>query len=266
MQRYWKNNPPQSPTPPIPLFSKEGEPKAGAFEERRPRAWVIVESELDAHLIAQEVGDIVGVMAMGNNIARPDGPAMKLLTESLCILNAMDNDQGGAVAREWWENNFEQCKRWPVPEAKDPGDYYKAGGNIREWIMAGLPPVFKVGAQIPLNPPLAKGEAKQGDFYIIEAADGRRIYITDDPTEYKRLQREKKIVFNSKELALVKPEAAGAAMDAKEIWKRAEVVEPMPVGDVGAAPVCPPDLRSSQTGQPHRVAPTEPEMTQGGLF
>src|SRR3990172_6272115 len=210
------------------------------------KGWVIVESELDAILIAQKVGDVVGVMAMGNNIARPDGPAFKMLKDSLCILNAMDYDQGGAAARKWWEENFSQCKRWPVPKAKDPGDYYKEGGNIKEWVMAGLPPVFKVGAA--LAPPCANvGAANLGaassapteaKYTIIEAADGRKVYITDDKAEYARLQREKKIVFNSKELPLIDPAAAERAMDAKEIWDKAEVVEPMAVGAVLAPPAC----------------------------
>jgi len=102
--------------------------------------YVIVESELDAILIAQEAGDICGVVALGSASTRPDAATTARLKEAGCILNALDFDAAGKKeAKGWWLENFTDQKYWPVPEAKDPGDAYKAGVNIREWVTAGLP-------------------------------------------------------------------------------------------------------------------------------
>ena len=43
---------------------------------------------------------------------------------------------------------YPDSKRWPVPKGKDPGDYFKNHkGNIREWIIAGLPRALRPAAQ-----------------------------------------------------------------------------------------------------------------------
>src|SRR3990167_3443426 len=100
-----------------------------------PQTWVIVESELDAILISQEAGDI-GAIAIGNSSARPDITTHALLKDANKILFAMDYDTAGAEAWKWWKQRYPQASRFPVPTGKDPGDYFKAGGNIREWIKA----------------------------------------------------------------------------------------------------------------------------------
>lgn len=128
----------------------------------RKGAWVIVESELDAILVAQDAGDIVGVAALGNSTAKPDGPLAEELKASALILNALDfevkdaKDPGaGGKAWLWWQKHFTQAERWPVPAGKDPGDYRKTGGDVRAWILAGLPPGLRPA------PPVVEPEKKQ---------------------------------------------------------------------------------------------------------
>lgn len=102
--------------------------------------YVIVEAELDAILIAQEAGDLCGVIALGSASTRPDRSAAEKLSKAAHIINALDADGAGAQETgKWWAEHYPDAVRWPVPEGKDPGDYYKAGGNIREWITEGLP-------------------------------------------------------------------------------------------------------------------------------
>ncbi len=125
---------PGSNTAPMVIAAHAG----SGLKPEPAKVYIIVESELDAMLIAQEAGDIIGALALGNNCAHPDKETWPLLKEAACILNALDYDQGGASQIKWWQQHFPQSKRWPVPEGKDPGDYYKAGGSIREWIVAGL--------------------------------------------------------------------------------------------------------------------------------
>lgn len=103
------------------------------------RAYVIVESELDAHLLANEAEDLAAPIPLGNASRKPDARTWRSLQKSAVILNALDYDAAGRDQSEWWERNLPQCKRWPVPVGKDPGEAYQAGVDLREWITAGLP-------------------------------------------------------------------------------------------------------------------------------
>ena len=103
------------------------------------RAAVIVESELDAIMLASQVGDFCAVVALGSSSSKPDTRTCELLARCAVILVALDCDDAGAKACAWWQAEFHQAKRWPVPAAKDPGDAYAAGISMVNWVKAGLP-------------------------------------------------------------------------------------------------------------------------------
>ena len=111
------------------------------------RAWVIVESQLDALLLAAQCGSLrgesgalpIGAAAMLSNTGRPDPALHRRLKASDRILVALDYDEAGKKGSEWWAATYGQALRWPVPEGKDPGEYFKLGGNIRDWVREGLP-------------------------------------------------------------------------------------------------------------------------------
>ena len=125
------------------------------------RAHVVVESGLDALLVEWLAGDLVGAVPLGTSSAKPKQNAAAALDKSLCILVALDfeprfneqigkNENPGGQAARWWVKTYEQAQRWPTPWGKDPGEYYQAGGDVRRWIIEGLPP----GLAVPL--PVAK--------------------------------------------------------------------------------------------------------------
>lgn len=108
----------------------------------------VTEAELDAIATAEAAGDITGVWSQGNSSSKPDKDVVEYIKNKLIILNALDFDDAGRNAQDWWNENYINNVRWCVPEGKDPGDYVKDHvGNLREWIVAGLPPVLK-----PLSP------------------------------------------------------------------------------------------------------------------
>ncbi|MDD2367030.1 MAG: hypothetical protein PHN84_12780 [Desulfuromonadaceae bacterium] len=205
------------------------------------RAFAIIEAELDAIMIDEQAGDLTGTMAMGNSTAKPTDGAYQLLTGSLHISNALDYDaktsesgkyeNAGGIGWLWWPKQFPQAERWPVPVGKDPGDAFKAGVNIREWIKAGLPPVLtlppppkqsakpaslssliphpssdaqvqdiKTGADFSAAAP--EGE-KRYSVTMRTTADGITYHITNSPEEYSRLIATGAIVFNFTEMSLV---------------------------------------------------------------
>lgn len=108
-------------------------------DKNRPLILILVESELDAILIYQEAGDLITSVSMGNSTSHPDKATESIFKNAKLILNALDHDQAGAKAALWWGKHFPQTKRWSTPDAGDPGEYYEEGGNIRNWILAGLP-------------------------------------------------------------------------------------------------------------------------------
>lgn len=108
--------------------------------EPERKTHMVVESELDAILIAQEATDLTGAVAVGSASTKPDDNATRVLKSSLQILVALDFDGAGAKAWPWWKENFPDCERWPVPKGKDPGEAFQKGIDLREWIKAGLPP------------------------------------------------------------------------------------------------------------------------------
>lgn len=208
------------------------------------RAFVVTEAELDAGLVDQFAGDLTGCMAMGNSTAKPTSEAFALLTNCLHISNALDydartSDEGkyenpGGVGWLWWKKHFAQAERWPVPVGKDPGDAFKAGIDLREWVKAGLPPVLTMSAAplAPVKPAIpvpvqdnsgagvsaATSECEQAAVcqptpaapqkYSLTFDDGLVAYITNDDQEYRRLQKEGHPVMNSHELSLISESGA----------------------------------------------------------
>lgn len=112
------------------------------------RAVVVVESELDAMLLDQEAEDLTGVVALGSSSTTPDRETVSGLIKSSIILLSLDYDQAGFKASGWWQDSFPQVVRWPVPVGGDPGEAYQAGVDLRKWIIAGLPPGWRIGQSL----------------------------------------------------------------------------------------------------------------------
>lgn len=104
------------------------------------RAYVIVESEIDAVLVYQETRQNgIGALAIGSASRKPDLETYEIIKKAPIIINALDYDQAGRNAGNWWKENLSQVERFPVPIGKDPGDAFEKGLNIGEWVRAGLP-------------------------------------------------------------------------------------------------------------------------------
>jgi DNA primase len=95
---------------------------------------LVLESELDALLIQQEAGDLVYCVALGGSTKPLDLETDHLLRKSSKILFLPDFDEAGAVAWSKWKDKFSNIQRILTPHEKSAGDYFQAGGNLREWI------------------------------------------------------------------------------------------------------------------------------------
>lgn len=102
------------------------------------KVMVVVESELDALLVAQEALTIATPIALRSASNRPDIETTKLLRESKLILVATDHDEAGSIAWFWWQKNFPNAFRWPVSVGKDVGDMVQEGEPVKDWILDGV--------------------------------------------------------------------------------------------------------------------------------
>ena len=111
-------------------------------------AFIIVESDLDALLLEQEVGDLVGVISLGSANIKPDKETMDLLLKAKRVLVSLDSDSAGAKASwGWWMINLPNAIRWPVIRGKDPAESHLNGLSLRNWVETGLQYVLKEGCQ-----------------------------------------------------------------------------------------------------------------------
>ncbi|MDX9896106.1 MAG: CHC2 zinc finger domain-containing protein [Desulfofustis sp.] len=211
-------------------------------------SYVIVESGLDAILLDGIVGDLVGVVALGNDTTKPPADLHDKLCRSLHISVSLDSDTPrrnsvtgkleipGAKASRWWLEQYDQAERVPVIGGKDPGEVFQSGGDLRTWVMAGLPPRFHVAPlHNAVTEKVMKEEPPAGDLlYVKQLSDGREISVTNSRRVWKDLTAEGKIVFSENELLRLhqaingmpehrKQMAAAIAADLKEIFPGAYI-------------------------------------------
>lgn len=103
------------------------------------RIFIIVESELDAILIHQEIGDMATVIALGNAQTRPDKRTADLLQGAELIFNSLDSDEAGIKeSYQWWPQHFQQSRRLPPIDGKDIGEMWLSGITLQEWVKCGI--------------------------------------------------------------------------------------------------------------------------------
>ncbi len=99
---------------------------------------VIVESELDAILLHQEVGDVCSFVALGGASKRLSDELMAKLMQNPEVLLSLDNDTPGKKASLWWLKKLPLSKVWFTPHSKSPGDASQKGLKLRDWVLTGL--------------------------------------------------------------------------------------------------------------------------------
>lgn len=97
---------------------------------------VILESELDAMLLAQEIKRDLYIVAMGSTSYRPDEALLNDLLSCPAVLVCLDTDQPGAKAAAWWLENVPGACRTLTPTAygKDITEAFLNGLDLNEWL------------------------------------------------------------------------------------------------------------------------------------
>ncbi|MGD9732574.1 MAG: CHC2 zinc finger domain-containing protein [Desulfamplus sp.] len=101
---------------------------------------MVVESELDGWLIhdyAQQAGILLTVLSIGNVSARPEQSAHEIIANADKVFLCLDNDPPGDTETVWWKQQYPHVidARMPAEYGKDPGDAFKAGLDIKSWLV-----------------------------------------------------------------------------------------------------------------------------------
>ena len=76
---------------------------------------VIIESELDAILTQQFASDLCCCMALGGAGKKPDFATHNILHTASTLLFALDFDEAGKKAFQFWKLTYPKLRAWPVP-------------------------------------------------------------------------------------------------------------------------------------------------------
>ena len=113
----------------------------GADHPSESTGAVIVEGELDAMLLCQEIPGPVLIIAMGSTSNGPAPAMVADLARRPFVLISLDADAaGGKAAWQRWMNAIPNATRAPVPATwgKDHADAFLSGHNLSEWFAMAL--------------------------------------------------------------------------------------------------------------------------------
>jgi hypothetical protein len=96
---------------------------------------ILVEGELDATLLHQHAGDLIGIGTVGSAYNRLLARCIKYLYHLKRVYLCYDNDEAGRIGAkrmvESWQLPWEMIN---VPVGKGIGEFVKGGGDLREWV------------------------------------------------------------------------------------------------------------------------------------
>jgi len=100
---------------------------------------VVCEGEFDALLLAQQAGDLAGVVTFGSATSQDIEGWLPYLLPVKRLLVATDNDAAGEKAWQYWHAKTQRVRRLlPPGGAKDITDAWRAGADLRAWLLAGM--------------------------------------------------------------------------------------------------------------------------------
>lgn len=215
-------------------------------------ALVVVEAELDAFLLAQVAGDLVGVVAMGSSAPRPTAGIHEILKEANLILLAFDADEAGLAAVEKWRAWYSHAYPCPIPGGhKDPGEAFQAGEDLRRWIEKELPAAWRTSGKertesradkTPLPPPPARASLIAGVPVLasLKSHDGGDPFcLVRSVKEKMALAKIGRVAFLPHEVemsARLPPEMLRSFLDFSRVFPGSELVEFRRTGNPGGKP------------------------------
>ena len=198
--------------------------------------FVTTESGFDAILIAGSMHGKVGAVCTWSDGSRPDVVAHGILKRSALILGGLDFDSAGDAQTDWWDTQYRQHRRMESPGAKDPGEAYAAGVNIREWVVDNLPRGLRISlgfasgfgkharpAKAQEQEKTTAQEEKTDAPRVVDVTlkDGTVISMTNDEGSWQAITSDGRPVYTSMEMEHLK--RATASTDGEKRTREAVV-------------------------------------------
>ena len=165
-----------------------GSRRGGIFPGREVivnrRAVVIVEGELDALLMGQELRDMAAVVTLGGASNRPSTRIKNALLAASPWIVACDSDAAGEDSANDWLTQSERCVRVVTPTGygKDWTEAHQKGLDLRGWWRRELERI--VGQQgrprLPPEIPVEKARASRGIASLLHSLTG--VIMPDPPS------------------------------------------------------------------------------------
>jgi hypothetical protein len=170
-----------------------------------PRAVVFIEARLCASLVHALCPDVAIMVGKDKPLLRAYYERFKQVP---VILVAMDNDGPGEAKARKMEVAFDNAHYWPVPDGKDPGEFFEKGGDIKAWIEEGIAKYKPVGGEKYQPTPgtcsvqsVSEDVEKSNDTgnVLRMKIHGQDVYVVDDIKALKNSSLSGKIVFTVEE-------------------------------------------------------------------
>jgi DNA primase len=100
---------------------------------------IVVESELDAMLLVQEIGEFCTCIALGGATKKPDSDTAAWLKTKYLILYSLDFDAAGKEQYAYWRSIYPNLRAWPSETRKSPADSFVLDGiDLKKWFEEGI--------------------------------------------------------------------------------------------------------------------------------
>ncbi len=116
---------------------------------------IVIESELDGVLLAQEANNPFTFISMGSAQIKPSDELAEILSHAPFIFVALDSDEaGGKQSVNYWQRRFLNAVRMPIPRqlGKDPCEAHLNGLDLNLWISAAYELVIDLGGELITKP------------------------------------------------------------------------------------------------------------------
>jgi len=117
---------------------------------------VLAEGELDAMLLEQECGDLVGVVTLGGASKQLDAMAAEYLLGSRVIFTLHDVDAEGEKGAARVAGLTTRARRIRLPIGKDATDFATGGGDLRAWLTFELERLDLLSSELSPEPVIAR--------------------------------------------------------------------------------------------------------------
>lgn len=104
---------------------------------------VVVESELCAYILHNQIRDFALVIATGGAGQNPDQATDCLCEKAKHLLIAHDKDEAGRKMWDKWSEMYPNARSYITNKGKDVSEAAEQGEDLREWVLSGLPIEFR---------------------------------------------------------------------------------------------------------------------------